>query len=494
MSRGRLFGRTTTLAALVGLLLIVGTQSAFADVGLVSSTPADGSTVIGPLTEIRMEFAADAEASIESAADGTVLYDADGVEVPVSTRVESTTVVVVVPTEPLASGRFAVAITVRADDGHQISGGFEFAVEAPGPAEVEPSAVAEAPAVAEGGPPTVPPSILDSVLVHSDTSVGDWIARVARAASITAILLGIGTLVFGWLVFAGSTDEARVIIFWVRRAGAVIVLAVPFEVLGQSIIFAGGSVAAALGASSLSAALGSSFGLAILLRLAGGIALLLATHLTTVRSPIPSPLQARSRGGDGSAVAIAPPIEHESFRLPVSPIAIAGITALTLSYLFDGHTVSEAPPWLMKSSSAIHVLGGAIWVGGVAMLARTLGGRHRRGEPLHTAQLVVPFSTVAAAALVMVGLAGTAMALLIADAPAAFITSPWGQTLLAKVALVLVAGAIGAYNHLRLVPMLKIHPDHPVAVASIRATVRIETWLLVGSGILTAVLVSLSPV
>ncbi len=131
MSHCSLYARTSTLAALVGILLMLTVPSAFADVGLVSSTPADGSTVTGPLTEIRLEFAADAEASTESAAKGIVLYNSDAVEVPASIRVESNTVVVVVPTDPLDPGRYAVAVRVRAEDGHPRSGGIEFSVEAP---------------------------------------------------------------------------------------------------------------------------------------------------------------------------------------------------------------------------------------------------------------------------------------------------------------------------------------------------------------------------
>ena len=412
MSHCSLYARTSTLAALVGLLLMLTVPSAFADVGLVSSTPAEGSTVTGPLTEIRLEFAADAEASTESNA------------IPATTSPSSTT--------------------------------------------------------------AVTPSILDSVLVHPDTSTGDWIGRVARAASIIAVLLGIGAFVFSRLVFEGSTNEARVIDLWARRAGSVIVLAVPLEILGQGIIFADGSIAGAFDTSVLSDALGRGFGLAILLRLAGGCALFLGARVT-VRSPLPS-------SEDGSAVEAAPAVERERFPVPVSSFAIAGIAALTLSYLFDGHTVSASPGWLMKLSSIIHVLAGAIWVGGVAILGRILVGRHRRSEPLHTARLVIPFSTVAGASLAMVGLTGAVMALLILDTPAALFTAPWGRAMLAKLVLVASAAAIGAYNHLYLVPMLKNDPDHPKAVASIRATIRIETGLLSGAGMLTAILVSLSPV
>lgn len=138
------------------------------------------------------------------------------------------------------------------------------------------------------------------------------------------------------------------------------------------------------------------------------------------------------------------------------------------------------------------VVTAAVWVGGVALLARLLTGRHRCGEPVEAARLVIPFSTLAGPTVAFVGLTGALLALSIADGLSTFFTTPWGRALLAKLALAGTAGAIGAYNHRVVVPIL--HHDSPQAEEAIRATVRIESRILVAVGVLTAVLVGLSSV
>ena len=126
------------------------------------------------------------------------------------------------------------------------------------------------------------------------------------------------------------------------------------------------------------------------------------------------------------------------------------------------------------------------------MLTTVLAGRRRRGEPLDAARLVIPFSTVAAASVVLVGLAGSVLALSIVDSLGEFFSTAWGRTLLLKLGLVGTAGAIGGYNHQMIVPLLKLEVEHHKASEDISRVVRVELAILLGAAMVTAVLVGLA--
>ncbi|MCZ7628853.1 MAG: hypothetical protein M5U19_07215 [Microthrixaceae bacterium] len=87
-----------------------------------------------------------------------------------------------------------------------------------------------------------------------------------------------------------------------------------------------------------------------------------------------------------------------------------------MSFAFDGHTVANGNRLLMAVADVLHVGAGAVWLGGVVTLTCLLWGRHRRGRDLEALPLVIRFSVVASVALVVVGVAGVAMAVMILDA------------------------------------------------------------------------------
>ncbi len=93
----------------------------------------------------------------------------------------------------------------------------------------------------------------------------------------------------------------------------------------------------------------------------------------------------------------------------------------------------------------------------------------------------------------MVGLAGAVLSVATVDAWSDFFTTAWGRALLAKLALVTVAGGMGAYNHFMLVPVLKRDPtaDGPASEA-VATSVRIEIVVLIAVAAVTAVLVGLA--
>ncbi len=102
------------------------------------------------------------------------------------------------------------------------------------------------------------------------------------------------------------------------------------------------------------------------------------------------------------------------------------------------------------------------------------------------------FSVVATVALVAAGLAGVVLTAVIVDSPSQLWSTPWGQLLLVKVALVGIAAAGGAYNHKVIVPELDRSPDDVAAAHRFRNVVTLEAVALLAVTITTALLIGAS--
>ena len=485
--------RALVLVVIVPALFFLVVGPAFAHVELAASDPAEGSRLQTAPGSIRLEFST---ASVP-AGEGLVLFDQTGAAVDVTITASSDTVMVITPAETLTSGQYLVSWTMRAGDAHPKSGsvGFSIAATAAPAAGVDtttPVDPAASGAEADPAPDEASPAVFESLIQQPSTAVANWIGRVARMVSIAAVLLGLGAFLFAALVFEGSRREALMIGYWARRAGAVILLAVPFEIISQAMLLGSGSIGSAFSPRLLAEAAGGMFGFALVLRAAGGVGLFMGTRLVTSWSEPKHDGQSVELHppSGGATTAVKPVVER--FHVIASPIAIAGAIAVALSFLFDGHTAVTAPSWLVRFASVVHVVAAATWVGGVAMLAALFNGRRNRGEPLDVARLVIPFSTVAAAAVVLAGLAGSVLALSIVDSSGEFFTTAWGRTLLLKLGLVGAAGAIGGYNHQVLIPLLKLEGDDGRAADDISRTVIFEVGILVGVAMVTAVLVALA--
>lgn len=491
----------------VAMVLALSTAPAMAHVDLASSAPGAGQLIQDPIEEITLVFTADAT----PAGDGILLYDQDSNVIPAEVEVVSGTEILIVPESELDGGRYAVAWTMKAGDSHPRSGVLEFAVAVSTETvpstttPVQPTEVIEpeqdrsvvvsvepaeeaTPAAAElGSTESQAESFAPIVSAARPQPAGEWLVRVARGVSMLAALVGIGALAFAYLVFEGSSREARKIGVWVRRAGVALIVSAPLEVAAQSMLLNGLGIDA-LTPGALMGAAGAGLGTATLFRLAGGAAMLGGTTLTTVLRMVPFEPSPGYPSSSTTTTTI-----RRSFRVVASPIAIAGSLATALSFMFDGHSATEDPRSVVQAASVAHVLAASVWVGGVVFLAATLIGRHRRGEPVAAARLVIPFSTVASVSVVFVGLAGSALALSIVDAPSHLFSTGWGLALLTKIALVAIAGSIGAYNHFVAVPALKLDETAHGVEDRLRRIIRIEAALLIGVAAVSAVLVGMSP-
>lgn len=174
-----------------------------------------------------------------------------------------------------------------------------------------------------------------------------------------------------------------------------------------------------------------------------------------------------------------------------------GVAAL--SFTLSGHTVTAQPAALAYAADAGHLLAGSVWFGGLAVLGVVLARRRATGDAVGGAGMVARFSAWASGALLVVAVAGAAMAWLEIRTLEMLTTTGYGRTLGLKLAIVAVVVMIGAYNNRRLVPaIVGASADGPGAAETAAwrrfgMTVRIESVGIIAVLGVTAVLVHEPP-
>lgn len=407
-------------------------------------------------------------------------------------------------------------------DAHPISGTFSFTsisgAEAPAASaeQQDASATAQEPSVEDQPEPTTEAPAVESLdsFLASETQGPGWADRlgsIGRILTMVGVLFGVGALVFAVTSLRGSRREVGGVVYWVRRSGLLVVLGAVAELVGALGVEAAGDMWNMWSPTVLSAVLLGSTGIAIGLRVLGGVGLVMGPKMAVapaehVADPVLS-LRGLTRvaAGSGSTsnldslevqVTDEPePSVHRTGEWALPPAgcigAFLGGAVLLMSFAFDGHTVANGNRLLMAVADVLHVGAGAVWLGGVVTLTCLLWGRHRRGRDLEALPLVIRFSVVASVALVVVGVAGVAMAVMILDAPSQLWATPWGRLLLWKTLFVVLAAAGGAYNHRVLVPQLESRADEGTS-QMLRAVVTGESVALIVVAILTAFLVAAS--
>ncbi|WP_344303324.1 copper resistance CopC/CopD family protein [Nocardioides bigeumensis] len=164
--------------------------------------------------------------------------------------------------------------------------------------------------------------------------------------------------------------------------------------------------------------------------------------------------------------------------------ALAGLVAVSAPAL-TGHTRAAEPVALSVLADALHLVAGAIWLGGLVGLALTLPGL--AAEP--GARLIGRFSTLAAGALATLVAAGSFMAWRIVESWAGLVDTGYGQLLLVKVAIAAVAVAIAAGNRFVLLPRARAGGG----VRALHRAVAAEAVVLVAVLSVTGFLVNKSP-
>lgn len=476
------------LAALGVLVAVSWPAAAGAHTGFEKSDPADGAVIDQPVEVITLTFTGPAEPT----GDGFVALDpAGGTRQPTAVNRVADGVFGLRFDPPLTGGDVGVRWSVRAPDAHPISGSFRFTVDAPAPASGQgtPQAADVRPAGAD----------LDAFLGTDGTwAAGKWSADVGRFLSMGATVVAVGFLVFSLAVMRGTPGELRMLLFWVRRAGLVVVVGALGDAAGQ-VAHQGGGLGAVFDPGAWTSTLAGGAGLALLARIAGGTIIATRADLVMVHArharDVLRPISAAVPVGAGSVrVADRDPNEWHSQDLaweldPRGRIAVAGFVAVLVSHVFDGHTVTEGSRWITGLSSAVHVLAAAVWAGGVLALAMVIHRRWRREEPTHALVMVTRYSIVATFALALVALSGVYLAFVILDSPGELWGTEWGRYFSAKFALVALAAGFGAHNHHVIVPALEASEERPDTVRRLRSTLTKEVVALTIVTLLTALLV-----
>ena len=175
------------------------------------------------------------------------------------------------------------------------------------------------------------------------------------------------------------------------------------------------------------------------------------------------------------------------------PAVALGAALATGSFALAGHTRSSDHEVLAVLAAIVHGLAAAAWFGGLVLLALTLRSRRDEGDRTASAAMVGRFSLLATVAVVGVGLAGLVLTWSEVGSLDALTSTTYGWTLVAKVAVVVVVGLIGAHNRFRVVPAVQRSTSAPKAWALLRRSVRLEAAALLVAVALTAVLVNVTP-
>lgn len=535
----RRFAASCLVVFAVAVTMLV--PSAAAHTGFESSDPADGTVVDAPVDVVTLVFTAEAEPT----GVGFEILDPSG---ELRRPSEASTVdgrTWVLRFDPaLSGGTVGVRWMVKAPDAHPIDGSLSFttpeAVPADSAGDVPTSeSVANEPAPAVGsvspeGETTAPISpspdgsessptlaaedkaaALDEFLGEGsdDGRSAQRVGAVGRFVTLVGTLVGVGGLVFAATVMRGRRSEVRHVLFWVRRAGLIVVAGALVEFVAQIALESASGWTAVWSPSAIGSVAWSTFGIATVLRLGGGLALAAGPRLDTVAAvDVPDPVAAMrtlvSTGsiGVGHAVGLLSEPIHASgegtidrgsmewpgdhaWRIGSGSVGAAvGAVAVTGAHLFDGHTVTKGNRLLTGIVDTIHVAGGAVWAGGVVMLVSVLWRRHSEGSDLRARQLAIRFSVVASVALVVVGVAGVLLTIIVLDSPSELWATEWGRILIAKTAFVGVAAMAGGYNHKVLIPQLDDAPDDAWLAERFRNVVTGEALALAAVVIATAFL------
>ncbi len=363
---------------------------------------------------------------------------------------------------PLAGGRVGIRWNVQAADAHPIEGAFSFTVAAPAPvapvAPVTPTTSVASETVAVEAS-EVPPAAqtLEEFLTVDNSKPGQTTATVGRLVGFVGVTLGLGAFAFVATALRGRRGEVRRAASAVRVLGAVIVVGAAIEYVGVSRV----------GTESLASGWSTAPGFATVLRILGGIGLVVGIGGTITRGAV----------------------QRWTSNARSWP-ALASVVLIIASFWFDGHTVSKGFRPLHALVNSVHVAAGAVWVGGVVAIAVVVWSRYQSHEPMRVVELVVRFSKIATIALASVVVAGGVMAFLVLDSFGELTGTPWGKILLLKTAAVGLAMTGGAYNHFRLLPSLEADPESPELLTDLRNTVTAEAIMLVFVVAVTAWLVA----
>jgi copper transport protein len=402
----------------VGLAIVAAAAGpAAAHAVLLRSEPSPQTTVKTPPETVRLRFSE----PVEVAFGAVRVFDVDGKRVDEGTITTAAGRREVVVPAAMPEGTFTVTWRVVSTDGHRITGGFQFYVGAP--------------------------STISAVAVETDAGTGrvvGWGYGAIRFTWYAALMAVVGLVAMRRFVWtpavraAGLTDSDAAVLFRRRFnralpwAWVLLVVAWLARLIFQAASVSGLGLAESARPGVLGDMLGTGFGRSWL----AGLGFTLAIG-------VPVAGLTRRNGLFG----VRPPT-----WLSVLAASAAGLALAAASM---GHARTESHPGLGVPSVAVHLLSVSIWVGGLAALV-VLGAPAWSAVPREernglVREVVLRFSRLALGAVAVLVATGTLNAVLDLAALSDLWRTPYGKVLSAKIALLAVALAFGAW-HLRVAP------------------------------------------
>ncbi|MFG3251358.1 copper resistance protein CopC [Streptomyces sp. NPDC048187] len=384
------------LGALLVLLLLGGAGPASAHAALTSTDPGDGAVLRRAPARVTLTFSE----SVGLRDDSFRVLDPGGHRVRTGESGHadgrSDTVRVTLPDE-LGEGTYTVAWRVVSADSHPVSGAFTFSVGKPSQAT---------PPVDTG--PTEDPL---TAALH----------KIARYLSYLAAALLVGTAAFVALCRPPDPAPLRrplAAAWWTLLSAtvALLVLRAPYE--------AGTGPSTALDPAALGDTLASRPGVLLLARLA----LLPPIALYLVRTARTARTVRTDRLGGRTPLATA--------------VGVALALGLALTWAAAEHASAGAQVPLAMTSSVLHLLATAVWLGGLAALLTLLSAARTSPPPV----VVARFSRTAFTAVTVLVVTGVYQSWRGLGSWQALTGSTYGRLLLAKVVLVAVTLGVAAVS------------------------------------------------
>jgi len=485
----RLLGGVLAALVLASAGALASSPAASAHAQLLGTSPASGSTVQVQPSEVIFEFNQDVGGTL-----GAVrVYDAQGNEVDdldVTHPAGNEHWMGVGLKAHLPDGTYTGTYRVISADTHIVYGGLVFNI----------------------GHAGAPPKFTVAGLIGWNksgevTEVAFGVVRGLNYLTLALMVGGLAFLAFVWLpgLAAAAGAEQRwsaASAVFAARLGRLFVVAIVLGVVvsGLGVLLQGASAAgvslwSSLKGSIIENTLNSRFGEVWGLRAIDWILLggLLAAARVAGRDVIRVFTHA---AGDGGALALTP-------RPPRAILALLGIGAgyLVITPALAGHASIESPVAVFFPSDALHVLSGAVWVGGIACLLFVLPGATRQLEGAERSRLLLStlarFSPVALGAVVVIAATGVIQAYIDVRTFYALFHTTYGALVIVKVLALATLIGFGWVNRERVIPTLRQlvgDGDSPGGIGALaRRTMRGEFVLMLCVFGVTAALISYAP-
>lgn len=468
LTRARWVRRLSASAAALAVLLATPAP-AWAHGHLTASQPAAGARLTTAPRVLTLTFSEVPELAVSSLR--LVFAGADSTPVALGTLAHAADrhAITAAIDGPLAAGDYVVYWQVAGADGHVVRGSYAFSI-AEGAAGLRPLAAAAAPA-STPPPATAADSLAANRLKDFDSSSPVYV--VIRWAQFVGLLLLIGAVAFRWWMLprvgAQISEPARLELAagtaGTGLAGAWLLgLTALLRLVAQS-LSTHGAIGMVDGSAIVSMVSGTTWGHAWLFELVW-----LAVVILNLRHAARHPASLASWG-----------------LATLAAVALAFVPAMS------GHA-AVVPGFGVLSviSDALHVLSAGCWIGGLAVILVTgipvtvrEAGEGRAGALAAMVNAFSPLALVCAATLVVTGFIAARFHL---GSVAALWQSSYGQTLLVKLAVIVVLIPVATWNWRRVRPSLSTHAD---GAERLTTSGRIELSIAMVILLVTAVLVAL---